>query len=76
MQYDITKLKEELESKYRDGYMDGKAFKDMHITIRDHFAGLAMQGLSTKEGYTGLEFIAKDAYALADAMIAERSKDD
>ncbi len=50
--------------------------KDAHITLRDHFAGLAMQGLATLEGYTGAMWIAKDAYALADAMIAERDKNE
>ena len=54
-----------------------KEYSDKSVlTLRDHFAGLAMQGLSTIEGYTGFEFIAKDAYALADEMIAEREKDD
>ena len=44
------------------------------ITLRDHFAGLAMQGLATLEGYTGAMWIAKDAYDLADAMLKERAK--
>jgi hypothetical protein len=52
-----------------------KEYSDKNVmTLRDHFAGLAMQGLSTKKGYTGLEFIAKDAYALADEMLKELSK--
>ena len=61
LQYDITKLKEELESKYHEGYMDGKAFKDRHITIRDHFAGLAMQSLLTKASAT----VGSDSVAMA-----------
>ena len=49
------------------------------LNLRDHFAGLAMQGLATKEGYaglSGLEYIARDAYALADAMLVEKDKDE
>ena len=45
---------------------------DNGLTIRDHFAGLAMQGLSTIDGYIGLDYIASDAYALADAMLKAR----
>ena len=75
LQYDITKLKEELESKYHEGYIDGKAFKDRHLTIRDHFAGLAMQefiALNTfKMGLT-----VTMAYDTADLMLAERGKND
>lgn len=44
------------------------------MTLRDHFAGLAMQGLSTIEGYVSVEHIAQASYQLADAMIAEREK--
>jgi hypothetical protein len=46
-------------------------------TIRDHFAGLAMQARLTGRTTRGLEVrhhIAADAYAMADAMIAARSK--
>ncbi len=76
LQYDIAKLKEELESKYREGYMDGKAFKDRHITIRDHFAGLAMQAMiaaDVREVYANGD-VAEIAYKQADAMLAEREK--
>lgn len=40
------------------------------MTLRDHFAGLAMQALIGKydEGY------ARDAYKIADDMLAEREK--
>ena len=74
LQYDIAKLKEELESKYREGYMDGKAFKDRHITIRDHFAGLAMQTLP--KDIPDMETLARLSYNMADAMLAERDKRD
>jgi hypothetical protein len=77
LQYDIAKLKEELESKYHDGYMDGKAFKDRHITLRDHFAGLAMQGfLASDYNDWDYEKLALTCYEQADAMIAEREKRD
>ena len=46
-----------------------KDYSESGMTLRDHFAGLAMQGLSTN---VGLEHIARDAYAIADEMIAER----
>lgn len=76
LQYDITKLKEELESKYREGYMDGKSFKDRHITIRDHFAGMAMQGLlsSDKDAKWDEDDIALIAYGQADAMLERKDK--
>ena len=78
LQYDITKLKEELESKYHEGYMDGKAFKDKHITIRDHFAGLAMQGMTDSQpkfySIIDIDSVAKLAYQQADVMLVEREK--
>ena len=73
LQYDITKLKEELESKYHEGYMDGKAFKDRHITIRDHFAGLAMQGFIALNTFK-MGLTVTMAYDTADLMLAEREK--
>lgn len=44
--------------------------KDM--TLRDHFAGLAMQGLIDNDGL--FSEIPLQAYALADAMLKERNK--
>jgi hypothetical protein len=59
------------------------------ISLRDHFAGLAMQSLylsNTRWEATGeerdeesvalIKELACDAYHLADAMIAERNKND
>jgi hypothetical protein len=47
--------------------------KDM--TLRDHFAGLAMQGfLGTVKVGCPDDLIAVDAYNLADAMLKERAK--
>ena len=46
-----------------------------NISLRDHFAGLAMQSIlsSTTGSYSGVN-ISKLAYKMADAMIAERNK--
>jgi len=53
--------------------------KDM--TLRDHFAGLAMQGLlATGVDYeddnhgSGWNWVAAASYKMADAMLKERSK--
>jgi len=48
------------------------------MTLRDHFAGLAMQGLlsADPENRWGDEDCAKFAYEQADAMLKERSKSD
>ena len=63
---------------YNDGYHDGKAFKDRH-TMRDHFAGLAMQGLMTiyAEDFSRSvsdKDIAEWAYEQADAMLKAREE--
>ena len=46
------------------------------ISLRDHFAGLAMQGICASA--PNVEWtdalISKEAYRMADAMIAEREK--
>ena len=55
---------------YNDGYHDGKAFKDRHITLRDHFAGLAMQGMVATSN--NMNTIAQSAYDMADAMLKAR----
>ena len=46
--------------------------KDM--TLRDHFAGLAMQGLLVDYQGSSWTLRAQEAYATADAMLKERSK--
>jgi len=62
-----------------------KQYTDWHIktggfardmTLRDHFAGLAMQGLLTAElvGDYSNEHVAEIAYVIADAMLKERAK--
>ena len=62
---DKPDLREDIREDIREG-----------ISLRDHFAGLAMQGLLAMhaERYTDYEDDAKDYYLLADAMIAERNK--
>lgn len=79
-EYELAKLKEELESKYHEGYIDGKAFKDRHITLRDHFAGLAMQGMTDPQPKfyctADIDSVAELAYKQADAMLAERGKNE
>jgi hypothetical protein len=60
---------------------------DTKLTLRDHFAGLAMQSLYVsgiewvvtgkerdEESLAVIKELACDAYQLADAMIAERNK--
>ena len=43
-------------------------------TLRDWFAGLAMQGMVVSAEILPENFIARDAYAYADAMLKERNK--
>lgn len=59
---------------YNDGYQAGKD-KDKS-ELRDHFAGLAMQGLAALRTTmdTSYEIDARHYYFLADAMISERNK--
>jgi len=58
----LAKLLEE-NSKLREG-----------ITLRDHFAGLAMQVLLVDA--TSMNNAAINSYDMADAMLAEREKND
>ena len=46
------------------------------MTLRDHYAGLAMQGLLTAEivGDYSNDHVAEIAYVIADAMLKERAK--
>ena len=43
-----------------------------NITLRDHFAGLAMQTLP--KNIPDMETLARLSYTMADAMLAEREK--
>lgn len=46
------------------------------VTVRDWFAGKALQGLVARESSNtmGEVWLARKAYSLADAMLAERAK--
>jgi len=49
------------------------------LTLRDHFAGLAMQGLLSYAATSGKyappdDELAREAYKMADAMLKERAK--
>jgi hypothetical protein len=60
-----------------------KQYTDWHVktggfardmTLRDHFAGQTLLGLSIRREVTTDEHDARNAYALADAMLKERNK--
>lgn len=42
------------------------------MTLRDHFAGLAMQGWMSLEGSVDHRFMAETCYRIADAMLEAR----
>lgn len=44
------------------------------ISLRDYFAGQALNGLAVREGYSHSKYLAIDCYKLADAMLEERHK--
>jgi hypothetical protein len=52
-------------SKLREGLREG-------LSLRDHFAGLAMQTLP--KDIPDMETLARLSYNMADAMLAEREK--
>ena len=64
----ISKLVEE-NSKLREGLREG-------ISLRDHFAGLAMQGVLAMDDDIDFKYISSVAYGMADAMLTERGKRD
>jgi hypothetical protein len=59
-----SKLREELREDIGEG-----------ITLRDHFAGLAIQGFISLNKFN-TDMIVKLSYDMADAMLAEREKND
>ena len=66
---------------YNDGYHDGKAFKERHMTVRDQFASSAMQSLINVYVNTGNEtpdneYLSRWAYQTADAMLKAREAGD
>ena len=44
------------------------------MTLRDYFAAKAMQSLAMQSGYDKFIYLAQDAYAIADAMLAARQE--
>jgi len=56
---------------YNDGYFAGKETQlaDATATLRDHFAGLAMQALVITSPNGSRIITVKDAYQMADAML-------
>jgi hypothetical protein len=59
-----SKLREDMREDIREG-----------ISLRDHFAGLAMQGFITLNKFN-TDMSVKLSYDMADAMLAERNKND
>ena len=55
-------------------YCEGRVEDGMGLTKREHFAGLAMQGLIAADN-KGAHRIAHDAVNLADALLAELDKE-
>jgi len=46
---------------------------EAHITLRDHFAGQALEGLiATWDGFKSEQDLAEGAFKMADAMLTER----
>lgn len=64
---------ETIAKQYTDWHIKHGGFaRDM--TMRDHFAGLAMQGFIAVDVKYSNELLANYAYILADAMLKERIK--
>jgi len=57
---------------YSHGYHDGKEFSSTPISLRDHFAGLAMQTLP--KNIPDMETLARWSYKMADAMMERREE--
>ena len=66
-------------------YEDDGKDRDTELEVRDHFAGMALQGMITtrdwiansgdwKDKKTMVKTYAKEAYEFADAMMKERYK--
>lgn len=45
-----------------------------NLALRDHFAGLAMQGIIIEAQDPNFEWIAHTAYKMADAMLKRRKR--
>ncbi len=49
-----------------------KSENERRITLRDHFAGLAMQGMMQGVNEPDCEWIARHSYDMADEMLERR----
>ena len=67
-------MKDTLEQKYNTWLIHSGGLAQGDMTLRDHFAGLAMQGLIAADVDYSNELLVNYAYILADAMIKERAK--
>lgn len=68
-----------LEQKYNTWLIHSGGLAQGDMTLRDHFAGLAMQGFLAYAATTGKyappdDELARESYKMADAMIKERAK--
>jgi hypothetical protein len=73
----LRAFNEELHTKYKEDIIDvakKNADAKKNTELRDHFAGLAMQGLVITSPNGSRIITVKDAYDMAYAMIAEREK--
>lgn len=71
----MEKLKAENEAQSRHIIELQKEFMAVkEKLLRDHFAGLAMQGIISSSGLWPATAVAKHAYQIADAMLAERER--
>jgi hypothetical protein len=54
-------------------YPHGKDHTDAGISIREHFASIAMQGMLANAGRNSIPFdqMARDAVSMADALVAD-----
>ena len=66
--YNLVKEEQDLREDLQEDIREG-------ISLRDHFAGLAMQSLLTKASVTvGSDSVAMAAYHVAHQMLKERSR--
>jgi hypothetical protein len=58
------------------GLLESRFFSESGMQLRDYFAAKAMQSLLLEDGTAPAYFAtrAREAYEIADAMLAERSK--
>jgi len=75
----VSELNRFVTEIYNEGYYAGKETQLAKVIdpLRDHFAGLAMQGiLTTLSEEVNSDLVAQMAYNMAYAMLIEREKDD